>query len=410
MEALGAAPSIIAVLEVSGKVLSHIRSAKGAKKDRQRLRDEVQACDDMLQQLQDNVDDPGEDMAWSEKITALGRPGAPLYRLHVTLTIINDKLEDSSKTGSRFSEIVASLKWPFDEKEVDKLLLLQKIEETSIENNQYLKELLWSLEDTSRSWEGHFLQLEVGVDTMIRSQETQEERENNRTILDWLSPLDFTSQQNDFIRRRQADTGLWLLQSEEYQHWVTTAKETLFCPGMPGAGKTIIASIVIEDLYERYRNQSKFLLAQLHMDSLVDTTTIRSVRTALQRLGRGTNAYGSAYDDAMERINGQSENRKELALRVLMWITCAKWQLTIHQLQHALAVQIDEPSLDEDDFVDINDIISVCAGLVTIDEQSNIVRLVHYTTQEYFQRQEIQEKWFPAAQDAIFMVCTTYLG
>ncbi|KAI4599545.1 hypothetical protein KJ359_001992 [Pestalotiopsis sp. 9143b] len=247
MEALGAAASIIAVLEVSGKVLSHIRSAKGATKDRKRLRDEVQACDDILQQLQDDADDPGEDMAWSEKITALERPGAPLYRLHVTLTIINDKLEDSSKTGSRLSEIVASLKWPFDEKEVDKLLvalerekallalallieakkLLEKIEETSIENNQYLKELLWSLEDTSRSWEGHFLQLEIGVDTIIRVQESQEERENNRTILDWLSPLDFTSQQNDFIRRRQADTGLWLLQSEEYQHWVTTAKETL---------------------------------------------------------------------------------------------------------------------------------------------------------------------------------------
>ncbi|KAI0138761.1 hypothetical protein BJ166DRAFT_175404 [Pestalotiopsis sp. NC0098] len=118
MEALGAAASIIAVLEVSGKVLSHIRSAKGATKDRKRLRDEVQACDDILQQLQDNADDPGEDMAWSEKITALEKPGAPLDRLHVTLTLINDKLEDSSKTGSRFSEVVASLKWPFDEKEV----------------------------------------------------------------------------------------------------------------------------------------------------------------------------------------------------------------------------------------------------------------------------------------------------
>lgn len=154
----------------------------------------------------------------------------------------------------------------------------------------------------------------------------------------------------------------------------------------------------------------RFLLAQLHMDSLVDTTTIKSVRTALQRFGRGSNAYGSAYDDAMERINEQSGNRKELALRVLMWITCAKRQLSIRELQHALAVQIDESSLDEDDFVDINDIISVCAGLVTIDEQSNIVRLVHYTTQEYFQRQELQDKWFPAAQDTIFMACTTYLG
>jgi len=30
--------------------------------------------------------------------------------------------------------------------------------------------------------------------------------------------------------------------------------------------------------------------------------------------------------------------------------------------------------------------ISVCAGLVTVTKESNIIRLVHYTTQEYFER------------------------
>lgn len=277
MEALGAAASIIAVLELSGKVLSHIRSAKGATKERKRLRDEVQACDDILQQLQDDAEDSDEATAWSKKIAALEKPGGPLSRLLVTMTMIKDRLEDCSKSGDRSRKIAASLKWPFVAKEVDELLvalerektllglaltidtqkLLHKIEETSVKNSQYLKELLQSLENTSISQDGHLLQLEIGVDTIIRIQETKEEHDNNRTILDWLSPLDFTSQQNDFIRRRQADTGLWLLQSKEYQHWVTTAKETLFCPGMPGAGKTVLTSIVIEDLYERYKSQSK---------------------------------------------------------------------------------------------------------------------------------------------------------
>ncbi len=55
------------------------------------------------------------------------------------------------------------------------------------------------------------------------------------------------------------------------------------------------------------------------------------------------------------------------------------------ELQYAIAVEIGESELDEENLPDIEDIISVCAGLVTIDEQSGVIRLVHYTTQEYFE-------------------------
>jgi len=86
----------------------------------------------------------------------------------------------------------------------------------------------------------------------------------------------------------------------------------------------------------------------------------------------------------MERIEGQEAGFQELAKRVLSWITCAKRPLNTLELQHAIAVEIDEPELDEDNLPEIDDMVSVCAGLVTVDEKSNIIRLVHYTTQEIF--------------------------
>jgi hypothetical protein len=52
--------------------------------------------------------------------------------------------------------------------------------------------------------------------------------------------------------------------------------------------------------------------------------------------------------------------------------------------------------------------VSVCAGLVVIDEGSAIIRLVHYTTQEYFKR--IIDKWNPSAQLDITSTCLTYLS
>jgi hypothetical protein len=64
--------------------------------------------------------------------------------------------------------------------------------------------------------------------------------------------------------------------------------------------------------------------------------------------------------------------------------------------------------LDEDNIPDVEDIVSVCAGLVTVDEKSDIIRLVHYTTQEYFER--TREEWFPYAQLRIASTCLTYLS
>jgi ankyrin repeat protein len=110
----------------------------------------------------------------------------------------------------------------------------------------------------------------------------------------------------------------------------------------------------------------------------------------------------------MERINGQVKDQEDLARQVLLWITCAHRPLATTELQHALGVEVGEPRLDKDNLPEIEDMVSVCAGLVTVDEESGIIRLVHYTTQEYFER--TQKQWFPNAEDNIAAICVTYLS
>jgi hypothetical protein len=66
--------------------------------------------------------------------------------------------------------------------------------------------------------------------------------------MDWLSPDNFSAQHADFIARRQTDTGLWFLDSSEFTEWVHGASQTLFCPGIPGAGKTMMAAIAVDHL------------------------------------------------------------------------------------------------------------------------------------------------------------------
>jgi len=152
----------------------------------------------------------------------------------------------------------------------------------------------------------------------------------------------------------------------------------------------------------------RFLLAQLHLRSLTGKRSPKAMKTALRELPAGSEVYDHAYKEAMERIEGQNADSERLAKDVLSWITCAKNPFTTLELRHALAVEISASELDENNLPEIEDMVSVCAGLVTVDKESDIIRLIHYTTQEYFQR--TWTSWFPNAERDIGMTCVTYLS
>jgi hypothetical protein len=95
---------------------------------------------------------------------------------------------------------------------------------------------------------------------LVRHQEDQ----GRQTVLDWLTPVDYATQQSDFISRREAGTGQWLLESAEFQAWVKTSQQVLFCPGIPGAGKTILSSIVVDYLYANFQKDTNTGIAYLY--------------------------------------------------------------------------------------------------------------------------------------------------
>ena len=109
------------------------------------------------------------------------------------------------------------------------------------------------------------------------------------------------------------------------------------------------------------------------MDSLVEKLNPLQVRAALKNLPEGMNG---TYDEAMERVERQDDSRKQLAKRVLSWITYAVRPLSVEELQHALAVMPDTTELDPDGITDDETLTSICAGLVVIDEKRNVIGLV----------------------------------
>jgi hypothetical protein len=142
-------------------------------------------------------------------------------------------------------------------------------------------------------------------------------------------------------------------------------------------------------------------MAELHLGLIAKKRTPKAILLALEQLPE---ELDQVYDDIMERIRGQDKDDVELAERLLMWITFSEDLLPPSALQHAVATTPGCTDIDDGDLIPIQDLISISAGMITLDKESGIIRLVHYTTQIYLQRR------LENAQTAMTLTCLTYLG
>ncbi|KAF7506984.1 hypothetical protein GJ744_011008 [Endocarpon pusillum] len=102
-------------------------------------------------------------------------------------------------------------------------------------------------------------------DAIVASQRWRQE-DRAQTILQWLSATDYGTQQSDFFQRQQDGTGQWLLDSTEFRNWRSNNATTLYCHGMPGAGKTIMTSIVVNQLCTEFEYNPSTGIAYLYCD------------------------------------------------------------------------------------------------------------------------------------------------
>ncbi|KAH8884964.1 purine and uridine phosphorylase [Thozetella sp. PMI_491] len=421
----------------------------------------------------------------------------------------------------------------------------------------------------NKDWQEHAAAVAAAFakELMQYVQPTESAPKEDVEILDWLTTANYGARQSDNFARHRPGTGRWLLESSEFQDWLATNERTLFCPGIPGAGKTILASIVVNYLNTWFQNDATtgiayvycnfqrrdeqsprhllasilkqlaesqpslprrlrdlfnlhkdkrtrpsldeisgvlesvaaayskvfvvvdaldecqasdrfrflsglFELQKLHKINILATSRFipeivghftastsleirahaddvreyldgeisqsthkllqmyrEEIKTKITEVAQGmfllahlyfeavktkktlkkiTGAYDHAYEEAMKRIEGHDTDSKELAKQVLSWVIYAKRPLSVSELQCALTVEFGKPRIDLDNLPQIEDMVSVCAGLVTVDEESQILRLVHYTTQEFFDR--TKKRWFPDAESEITSICVTYLS
>ncbi|KAJ7584503.1 hypothetical protein C8J56DRAFT_789785, partial [Mycena floridula] len=67
-------------------------------------------------------------------------------------------------------------------------------------------------------------------------------------FLDWISKLDFQATQLETFAKHAPGTGDWFFKKPDFIDWKDGKTKFLWCPGIPGAGKTVLSSIIIDHL------------------------------------------------------------------------------------------------------------------------------------------------------------------
>ncbi|OAL53543.1 HET-domain-containing protein [Pyrenochaeta sp. DS3sAY3a] len=95
---------------------------------------------------------------------------------------------------------------------------------------------------------------------------SQRSAERLREICSWLSAPDPSTNYHKAYKLRQADTGLWLLNSTKFTTWKGRAASRLWLYGIPGCGKTILSSAIIEHLLQHCNTDIGIVIAYFFFD------------------------------------------------------------------------------------------------------------------------------------------------
>lgn len=237
MDPLSVSASIVAVLQLTTTVIQYMSHVKDGSDDRSRIRSELCGINGILSILNGKAVEEQQGDAWSMTFQSLCVVNGPLQQFEQTLQRLAKKLRVPSNSRKLFSAI----DWPFKQDEVTELL-------TSLERQKSL--FLFAQQNDHMA-----LSRAIKDDVAVTSQKVEKMGlefaqvqigELRERIHRWLDPPDPSTNYNKALKARFADTGSWFTQSDTFTRWKTTPGSFLWLHGIPGCGKSVLSSSIIE--------------------------------------------------------------------------------------------------------------------------------------------------------------------
>ncbi|KAI0143433.1 ankyrin [Xylariaceae sp. FL1272] len=235
--------NVIAIVDLAFKVIKYMNDVNEGGKERSSLHQHAVTVYELMLSLKYDFESHSlsEESTWSRPIKPLFKPGGTIDQLKRVLEEITSKIVIASRSVRGTAK---KLKWPFDKDEVQNILTRLRLSTDSI------------------SVALGRANLEVGIDTNrdVKTVRHAIESAELETAMKWISPLDFREMQKAAQRRPLDGTCKWFFDNLQVHGWSESRSKSLWCHGIPGAGKTVLATALFQKLLETHANENVAVL------------------------------------------------------------------------------------------------------------------------------------------------------
>ncbi|KAI0479411.1 hypothetical protein GGR56DRAFT_376865 [Xylariaceae sp. FL0804] len=275
--------SIIAIVDKAWVIVKYLRGVKQGSQERRILALEVSGVHAVTANLQAHLSREGwdSDTPWTRSIRPLLSKDGVLDQLRSTLVQIADKL--AVNPGARLARTAQALKWPFEKKEVQDLV--DRIQRLKSDINQALTQAN--------------LEISKETNTGVSYLRNCAEEEEFKTVTAWLCSLDARVIQSSEQKQPIKGTGQWFLHDPRFQAWTQGRSPVLWCHGIPGAGKTMLASAAFNHMAEHARGSD---VARLIVFCSFDEQRTHTALDILSSLLRQTVELQGRLDDGIKKL------------------------------------------------------------------------------------------------------------
>jgi hypothetical protein len=158
-------------------------------------------------------------------------------------------------------------------------------------------------------------------------------------IHQWLSPPDPSANYQKALKQRQDATGLWFLEGEQYASWKTDAASLLLLYGIPGCGKTVLSSTILQNLLQRGDDNSGQVVAYFYFNfnDVQKQHAEPMLRSLICQFARQTAEVPASLDTL---FSSHDNGRRQPSLDALL-------QVARQMMQQLLQVYVVLDALDE---------------------------------------------------------------
>ncbi|RSM03513.1 hypothetical protein CDV31_010444 [Fusarium ambrosium] len=258
MDPLSVSASIAGLVTLADLVFRatsrYAKQVKGAPKEVQDLMNEVKDLSCVLHNLSlvafSLETDPDPQNANTPKPYHLHECRQLLRQLEEKLPVL--------ETQSSRQKLQSRLKWPFSSSETKEILASVSRHKQTINialAADSISKLNLCLSQQQATGENiKDIQHSVGKILDIETKISLDRK--RREVLNAFNKVDARLELEKNRTLRHPMTGLWLTESSDFEDWYSTPKARIWCSGIPGAGKSVIAGAVVDECLQRTQTKS----------------------------------------------------------------------------------------------------------------------------------------------------------